>query len=339
MNSVGAVLKTERERQGRETAEIAVELCITQRYLRAIEKDDLKSLPGSFFYKSFVKQYAAILGIDEKSLQAGVDALVAVEESPAVAAADPRYAPDSFNWPGSEPQLNLSSEVPEIGLQGRVGVFDRFRLSVLKRDLFGRRAADAEVSGFSSGASEENDRSPVRIVDPIIRDANRRYVPEGRIGLSVAALVAVLLACSGFYAWWNKSPKHSADRAVSLASAPAGIVPVKASAAPANSPAINVTTTTGPDGVNRVVVNLSATEKTWLSITCDGKRIFSGILEPSQTKTLFGSDVATMKVGNAGGIEVLWNGKSIGPIGPRGQVREVLFTPDNFEIKQPTKPL
>jgi hypothetical protein len=36
---------------------------------------------------------------------------------------------------------------------------------------------------------------------------------------------------------------------------------------------------------------------------------------------------------------VLWNGKSIGPIGPRGQVREVLFTPDNFEIKQPTKPL
>jgi hypothetical protein len=132
------------------------------------------------------------------------------------------------------------------------------------------------------------------------------------------------------------------DQGVSHASGPAGIVPVKtstASAAPANAPAINVTTTTGPDGVNRVVVNLSATEKTWLSITCDGKRIFSGILEASQTKTLFGSDVATMKVGNAGGIEVLWNGKSIGPIGPRGQVREVLFTPDNFEIKQPTKPL
>ena len=114
---------------------------------------------------------------------------------------------------------------------------------------------------------------------------------------------------------------------------------MKASSPAAGSPAINVTTTTGPDGMNRVVVNLSATEKTWLSITCDGKRIFSGVLEATQTKTLFGSDVATMKVGNAGGIEVLWNGKPIGPIGPRGQVREVLFTPDNFEIKQPTKPL
>src|ERR1700689_3538623 len=92
MTSVGIILKTERERQERDPAEIAEELCITQRYLRAIEQDDLGSLPGTFFYKSFVKQYAAILGVDEKLVQPGVDALVAVEESPPVAEADPRYA-------------------------------------------------------------------------------------------------------------------------------------------------------------------------------------------------------------------------------------------------------
>jgi len=85
-----------------------------------------------------------------------------------------------------------------------------------------------------------------------------------------------------------------------------------------------------------VVLNLSATEKTWISITSDGKQIFSGILQPSQTKTLTGLEVAKMKVGNAGGLEVRWNGKSIGPIGPRGQVRELLFTPENFRIIQPT---
>ena len=56
------------------------------------------------------------------------------------------------------------------------------------------------------------------------------------------------------------------------------------------------------------------------------------MLQPSQTKTLRASDVAKMKVGNAGGLEVRWNGKPIGPIGPRGQVRVVLFTPENFQI-------
>ena len=96
------------------------------------------------------------------------------------------------------------------------------------------------------------------------------------------------------------------------------------------------TTTDRPDGVNHVVLNLSATEKTWLSITSEGKNIFSGVLEPSQTKTLTAAEAASMKVGNAGGIEVRWNGKPIGPIGPRGQVRTVLFTPENFKILAPT---
>jgi cytoskeleton protein RodZ len=298
MNSVGAILRSERERQGREMAEIAEELCITQRYLRAIEQDDLKSLPGNFFYKSFVKQYAAILSLDERLLQSGMEALVVAEEFPVLPNADPRY---SSSAPNGGIGLNLSS----------------------------------------SAAAIENGRSPVRNVDPIVRDGNRRYLPQGPVGVSMAALVAVLLLCSGFYAWWNKAPESlSSDRGDRGVARSAGsvVVPVKSSAG-AQVPQLNVTTSTGPDGVNRVVLSLSATEKTWLSITADGKKIFSGVLEPSQTKTLAGSDVATMKVGNAGGIEVLWNGKSIGPIGPRGQVREVMFTPDNFEIKQPIKPL
>jgi hypothetical protein len=232
--------------------------------------------------------------------------------------------------------------------QGGQGIFETF-----KSNVFGDRPASAESTPLGFGIPEESGQSPIRNVDPIVRDANRRYLPEGRVGVSLVALVAVLLACSGFYAWWNKTPpsvaRAASDRGASGRSASdvtgeTGGIPLRmASASSPRSgpvgPALNVTTTTGPDGVNRVVLNLSATEKTWLSITCDGKRIFSGVLEPSQTKTLFGSDVATMKVGNAAGIEVLWNGKSIGPIGPRGQVREVLFTPDNFEIKQPAKPL
>ena len=35
---------------------------------------------------------------------------------------------------------------------------------------------------------------------------------------------------------------------------------------------------------------------------------------------------------NAGGLEIQWNGKTIGPVGPRGQVRVVVFTPENFQI-------
>ncbi len=91
--------------------------------------------------------------------------------------------------------------------------------------------------------------------------------------------------------------------------------------------------------MSHVVLNLSATEATWISITSDGKQIFSGMLQPSQTKTVSGLDAAKMKVGNAAGLEVRLNGKAIGPLGARGQVREILFTPgNNYQILEPTPP-
>ena len=59
-------------RAKRNITEIAETLCITPAYLRAIEADDLKTLPGIFFYKSFVKQYATLLGVPESRLHPAV---------------------------------------------------------------------------------------------------------------------------------------------------------------------------------------------------------------------------------------------------------------------------
>lgn len=291
MNSVGRILRSARERQGRAVAEIADELCLTQQYLRAIEEDDVKNLPGTFFYKNFVRQYAAIVGVKESEIKAGVEALAAAAEEPVL--------------PG-----NLAPP-------------------------------------------------PVRPMDPIVADSNRNYFANARTGLSVAGLAVVLVACSGFYSWWMKPKEVVAAKPVtppavvqsvrqdvqevvqpkvepSAQPAPAAVADPIENLPAAQAPAVQVIaeaqTQTTLDGLNQVVLNLAATEKTWLSITSEGKRLFSGFLEPRQTKTLTGLDAAQMTVGNAGGIEVRLNGKPIGPIGKSGQVRRVVFTPDNFEV-------
>jgi len=81
MSSVGRTLRTERLSQHRELADIADEMCVAPAYLTAIETDDLKNLPGTFFYKSFVSQYANALGIDFKKLKPGVEALTAARDA------------------------------------------------------------------------------------------------------------------------------------------------------------------------------------------------------------------------------------------------------------------
>ncbi len=276
--------------------EIAEELCITQRYLRAIENDDLKSLPGVFFYKSFARQYAAALGVSERQIQAGIDQLTALEQ--------------------------------EAPLPGRVIVMPE-------------RPAARWKSLLALERRERTSPPPVRQPDPIVETGNRDYFTDRRIGPAAGGLLAVLLACSGFYAWWNKAPQIRAAHTQSTTNVQnnsAATLPAAGPAPPNGAPSIQVSAAPEGGDPNQVVLNLSATERTWLSITSDGKEIFSGILQPSQTKTLTGMDVAKMKVGNAGGLEIRWNGKEIGPIGERGQVKTILFTRDNFEILEPMPP-
>ena len=302
MTSVGEILRTARESQGRAIAEVAEELCITQRYVSSIERDQIANLPGFFFYKSFAKQYAAFLGVDEKLLEPGLSAMA----------------------PPPEPALPSAVNAPESW-----------------------------------------QRAPIRTLDPLVVDTNQRYFSDHRVGWPVVGLIAVVILCSGIYGLWSRIPQRGSVPAATVAQAlpvtapdpqpVAAVLPVvqpeivqpemvqpetvavPLDAVASQSSGVDVSATT--DGLGRVVLILSATEKTWLSISSNGKKIFSGILEPRQSKTLTGTEDATLKVGNAGGIEVLWNGKPIGPIGPRGQVRTIQFTPENFRILSPTEAL
>jgi len=180
--------------------------------------------------------------------------------------------------------------------------------------------------------SEPEDPQPrpeIRVPNRLVQATNRRQIPDVPLSWSVVGLVVVLLGCSGFYAWWKRAPEPV--RAAALPSAP--VVAVKTAAAPIMQPDQPTVEATGG-----VVLKLSATERTWLSVSSDGKEIFAGILQPSESKTLTGLDRATMRVGNAGGIEVRWNGKVLAPLGTRGQVLTIRITPEDYEIVPPPAP-
>ncbi|MDP8991359.1 MAG: DUF4115 domain-containing protein [Acidobacteriota bacterium] len=180
--------------------------------------------------------------------------------------------------------------------------------------------------------SEPEDPQPrpeIRVPNRLVQATNSRQIPDVPLSWSVVGLVVVLLGCSGFYAWWKRVPEPV--RAAAPPSAP--VVAVKAALAPLMQPGQPAVEATGG-----VVLKLSATERTWLSVSSEGKEIFAGILQPSESKTLTGLGRATMRVGNAGGIEVRWNGKVLAPLGTRGQVLTIRITPEDFEIVPPPAP-
>ena len=71
--SVGELLKVERERQGFSEKQVADQLHITMHYVRAIETDCYEKLPGMVFARGYIKSYALLLGMDKDQLAALFD--------------------------------------------------------------------------------------------------------------------------------------------------------------------------------------------------------------------------------------------------------------------------
>jgi cytoskeleton protein RodZ len=164
-----------------------------------------------------------------------------------------------------------------------------------------------------------------------------------RLITSVVSLVLVLAGCSGVYAWWHGSLKGAIDHLHVFAKpkSTAANVQVEKRAPRASAPQqtfvqpLSVPISLASD--YKVMLELMAHEATWLSVSSDGRPVFSGILQANQTKSVGGKQFAKLRVGNAAGIEVRLNGKLLGQLGARGQVLTVLFTPDNFQIFSPPK--
>lgn len=80
MSSAGELLRSERIQQNRSLSELATSTCISERYLKAIETDDPKALPGDFFHRSFIRAYASALGLDEIKTKQILGAVAPVPE-------------------------------------------------------------------------------------------------------------------------------------------------------------------------------------------------------------------------------------------------------------------
>jgi cytoskeleton protein RodZ len=72
MESIGQRLRQERLRKGLKLQDIAERTRIRTAFLEAIEADRFDSLPGRFFARSFVRQYARLLEMEEAETEAAI---------------------------------------------------------------------------------------------------------------------------------------------------------------------------------------------------------------------------------------------------------------------------
>lgn len=160
--------------------------------------------------------------------------------------------------------------------------------------------------------------------------------PTSKRWLAVA--VVLVVACVSYLAW-DKFPRATTNNSAAALPSADSIVPTKpveqTTSAPSQATAVLQATNTGSGTVK---ITISAKEPTWIRLVADGKDLYVGLMQAGESKAVDNASRAELLVGNAGGLAIEQNGKSLPEVGPRGQVRTVVFSPDKYEVKEPAPP-
>ena len=85
-------------------------------------------------------------------------------------------------------------------------------------------------------------------------------------------------------------------------------------------------------------LQFKAVEETWVRIQVDGQPKQDMTLKPGEVGTHQALKQIYLSTGNAGGLELTFNGKPLGKLGKSGEVIILTFTPHGVETKRPEKP-
>lgn len=150
------------------------------------------------------------------------------------------------------------------------------------------------------------------------------YRPQGG---SLAPLIwiagVIALALIGFVIYLYLTPARGPQQVAVTGSQPTApsLANGSATAIPASAMPATPSPTPRPQP-KTLVVHLTAAS--WLRVSVDGSVSIEGTFPAGTTKTFHGN-VALVRVGNAGGVELTVDGKSVGKLGAAGDVVEKSF--------------
>lgn len=217
---------------------------------------------------------------------------------------------------------------------------------------------DQAVADYASAHKEEappEDQFPLEIHEKPDREMNPRTSHLPLIG----AVIALVLVVAGYAVWRSRHNQPEGIQPVAAASAPetpsshqpapaaasepagvqASMVPVDQKVSSPEPPKTAATSaapqkteepvrTSKPAPPERTFfVVIKAKEDSWISVTADGRQVSHGILKADKQKFVRAGKQILITTGNAGGLDVSYNGKPVGVIGNESEARTLLFTP------------
>ncbi|MGN0940123.1 MAG: helix-turn-helix domain-containing protein [Selenomonadaceae bacterium] len=297
---VGSTLRAAREKLGLTVEDIANETSIRAAYIEAIEKSDNDSLPSEVYVKGFIRNYAEMLHLDGDALAREYhEEIHGADEPPA-----PEVKPvaDASRGPFSS-----GSDFHE-----RVEKSHRTQNLIIVAAVIVIAFVGAIYYFFGDGGALAPKQEAAKPQTTVTTSSNNGKNNNNNVQNTTPAQNAASNNASSK----NNGAANNATANVS-SNAANGLGNTQATAQAAAA---------GP-----VQVSAHFTGRCWVEIVSDGDVVFEGTVESGKTMNWSGKERITMTAGNAGAVDVTYNGKNLGKLGKEGDVIEKRFTKDKAE--------
>ena len=297
--TLGKYLKTQRESKKISLREVAKNTRVREYILRAIEEDQHDLLPPATYVKGFLLAYAKYLKLDPNDVLRRYRG--GLKEEPVTPPSHP-----------SPPSPKSKEKVPSTP----------------------RQKTKQEITL----------PPPSKPKQKVSWNIKQNWVV---VGVLLASLIV-------FYFFSPYSPRPAVEpipekpvvkEKLPVAPSPPGVA---TTSVPEEKPVVKeerpllpsspVATKTSLPEKKPLSLQLKAVEETWVNLQVDDQSGKEMLFKPGEGISVQASNRIRMILGNAGGLDLILNGKPLEKFGKSGEVLTLIFTSQGIEVKRPEKP-
>lgn len=332
MGSFGERLRREREMRGVSLDDIADATKIGTRLLRALEEEHFELLPGGIFNKGFVRAYSKYLGLNEE--EAVADYLEAAGET----TPDPRVIAEQnssrIDRSGGEAGPSRQAGFPIIPvlillllIAAGAGGWQIYQEREREREAKRQSAASSAGSVTPGASGPATPTTP----SPVPDNGTNRVEPQSTTAAPPSNVVPTTnpatTAAVDLNAGAKKGDENTARQASSSSVLPGAAAPGAASQG----------TSANNANPQTFEVTVRAKDSAWVSIKSDGRFAVRGIIRSPDVKTVHASDQVVVWTGNAGAVEVSFNGQPVPLAGGPNQEGVLVFNSSGVVPPKPSQ--
>jgi len=312
MDSIGDFFKQVRETKGLTVDEVASKTRIRTDFVKALEEGNFAKLPDQVFARGFVRSYARSLGLDEE------DAIHRFIQS-AGAFYEKQDERERLKVRQAEEERKRRANRKAVAIA--IGIAILTLVILLSREqssLLVRRTSQSEPPSTTAK----------RMVPPEQAKLDVPVRPESEPAPAAQTKTKPMEAAAPSSAAARSEASQGRGAGSSAAPAPAApqtampVPPPLTAEGPLAPPSLEATA----NADDPLVLDLEATELSWVVIQVDGGSPQEALLRPGEKAKWKGQDQFMLTLGNAGGVKAELNGKPQKPFGPSGKVaRDILL--------------